>query len=281
MSVIKKHLFAVLVMVMVSAVGVAQQRTLAPSVAGNSDVQPFLFSVLTLTADQPAWNLHYSGSYGERVAGPFGYDGVDQQVSVKGYLGNRFTLFANAAFGFARDGAVTSEQQAEVMHDFVGGRKIFGPRLGLSLGYDRDMTNVSAVYSRVTAAFYTTSWRFGGNLRFERAFSGLRDNIDLITSIGIHRRIAGSIFAGFEAVGEDLEGFWESDEAEGGAKLLIGPSVNYAPANSRFAFSACGGPVFYATHSSVIPSGAIRDIGSIAAQNGYTLRAMVSFNLHQ
>lgn len=277
----KTFFLTALAIVMGSAVCVAQNNTSMQTVDNNGAVQPFLFSVSTLTAEQPVWNLHYSGSYGERVSGPFGYDGVDQQVAVKGYLGNRFTLYANAGFGFARDGSVTSAQQAEVMHDFVGGRKMFGPRLGLSLGVSHDMTDISAVYSRVTASFDAAMWRLGGNLRFEKAFSSTRDDIDLITSIGIHHRVVGGVFAGFEAVGEDLEGFWESNEAEGGAKLLVGPSLNFAPAQSRLAFSLCAGPVFYATHSTaLIQSGAIRDVGTIASQNGYTIRAMATFNLH-
>ncbi|MBS7564067.1 hypothetical protein KHS38_06580 [Mucilaginibacter sp. Bleaf8] len=250
------------------------------AMAGNLS-QPFLFTVNTLTGDNPYWHLNYSGSYGERVAGPFGYNGVDQQFAVKGYLGNRFTLFANAAFGFARTGGMTSSQQAEVIRDVIGGKQLFGPSIGIGLGVSRDMSNVKAMFSRVTAYFNTAAWRVGGNMRFEKAFDSSRDDIDLVTSVGFHHRIAGNLYAGVEAVGEDLEGFWEEDEAEGGAKLLVGPSLNMVPANSRFAFSVCGGPVFYATRSRVAPSEAIRDIGTIASQNGFTLRAMVTFNLHK
>jgi hypothetical protein len=243
--------------------------------------QPFLFSVNTLTANAPRWSLNYSGSYGENTAGPFGYNGVDQQLSVKGYLGNRFTLYANAALGFSSTGGTASAQQAEVLRDFIGGKNPFGPRVGLSFGLSRDWSNVKAIFSRVTASFDAASWRFGGNMRFEKAFSSSRDDIDLITSVGFHHRVAGRLYAGFEAVGEDLEGFWEADEAEGGAKLLVGPSLNLTTLNSRFSFSVCGGPVFYATRSQVIPSEAIRDVSSFAGQNGFTLRALVSFNLHQ
>ncbi|MCJ8209924.1 hypothetical protein MUY27_09400 [Mucilaginibacter sp. RS28] len=251
-----------------------------PGLTGTTGtmVQPFLFSVNTLTAETPFWNLQYSGSYGERTAYPFGYDGVDQQLSVKGYLGNRFTLFSSAALGFDHAGHVASAQQAEVIRDFIGGKKAFGARFGLGMGVSHDFSNTTAIFSRVTGSFEVAKWRVGGNLRFEKAFSTRRDDIDLITSFGFHHRIAGSFFAGVEAIGQDLEGFWEQDEAEGGAKLLVGPSINMAPANSRFAFSICGGPVFYATHSTVMPSQAIRDI---PLQNGFTLRGMVSFNLHQ
>ncbi|WP_183564929.1 hypothetical protein [Mucilaginibacter sp. SP1R1] len=245
----------------------------------TSAPQPFLFSVNTLTGNTPFWSLNYSGSYGERASTPFGYNGVDQQFAVKGYLGNQFTLYANASVGFARDGGTTSAQQAELLHDFIGGKQLLGPRIGLSLGASRDWTNVKAIFSRVTASFDAASWKFAGNLRFEKAFDKSRDDIDLVTSLGFHHRIVGQFFGGVEAVGEDLEGFWEADEAEGGAKLLVGPSINYVPPGSRFAFSVCGGPIFYATHSNVIPSEAIRDLSTLA-QNGYTIRAQISFNIH-
>lgn len=251
-----------------------------PAASVNEPAQPFLFSVNTLTASTPFWSLNYSGSYGERIAGPFGYDGTTQQFALKGYMGNRLTLYANAALGFSRSGGAASAQQAEVMRDFIGGRQNFGPRVGLSFGVSRDWSNTKAIFSRVTASFDAASWRFLGNARFEKAFASNRDDIDLVTSLGFHHRLVGSLYGGLEAVGEDLEGFWEADEAEGGAKLLIGPSLNMTPANSRFSFSVCGGPVFYATHSQVVPSEAIRDIGTLGAQNGFSLRAAVSFNLH-
>ncbi|MGI4019945.1 MAG: hypothetical protein ACRYFA_00420 [Janthinobacterium lividum] len=253
------------------------QNTKIPATVNN--VQPFLFSVNTLTAAAPAWGLQYSGSYGETALAPFGYNGVDQQLAVKGYLGNRFTLYANAALGFARsDGGVTSAQQAEVLRDVIGGKQLFGPRIGLGFGVSRDFTNVKSIFSRITASFDAASWRFGGNMRFEKAFDRNRDNIDLISSAGFHHRIYKQFFGGVEAVGEDLEGFWEADEAEGGAKLLVGPSINLMPQGSRFSFSLCGGPIFYATKSSVIPSEAVRDLA--ASRNGYTVRAQVAFNLH-
>jgi len=241
--------------------------------------QPFLFSVNTLTSSAPSWSVNYSGSYGERTTGPFGFDGVGQQLAIKGYLGKRFTILANASVGFAHSGGVTSAQQAEVIRDLIGGKQPLGPRFGVGLGLSRDWDNTKSLFSRITASLDASKWRLGGNLRFEKAFDKNRDNIDLVTSIGFHHHIFGRMYTGIEAVGQDLEGFWEKDEAEGGAKLLIGPSINIMPGKSRFAFSACGGPVFYATRSNVMPSGAVRDISSASSLNGYSIRAMVSFNL--
>lgn len=251
------------------------------NVMAQSPAQPFLFSVNTLTGGKPYWNLHYSGTYGERTTGQFGYDGLGQQFGVKGYLGSRFTLYATAAVGFAHDGGVTSAQQAEVIRDLVGGKVPEGFRLGAGLGLSRDWSNVKSAISRITLSFDKTKWRATGNLRFEKAFDSSRDKLDFISSLGFQHRISDCWSLGFEAVGQDLEGFWEKDEAEGGAKLMVGPSVNIVPANSKLSFSLSGGPVFYATRSNAIPSEAIREIGALASGNGYSVRALINFNLYK
>lgn len=238
--------------------------------------EPFMFSVSTLTPEDLSWSLNYSGSYGDKVAGPFGFDGVAQQFAVKGYLGSRFTLYAHAAFGFAAGENVMSAQQAEVLRDFIGGKRGQGLRLGAGLGIGRDFSNVKNALGRITASYVTGNLKAGGNLLFEKAFSGDRDAIDVITSLGVQYRLLGQLYGGVEAVGEDLEGFWDEEEAEGGAKLLIGPSLNMVPRNSRFSFSLSGGPVFYATHSTVTTPGAIRELPS---ESGLTVRAKVVFNL--
>ena len=255
--------------------GQNQERSPSQNIISQA-VQPYLFSVNTLTADSPIWSIDYSGGYGERVEDPFGYEGVDQQVAVKGYLGNRFTLYARAAFGFPDGGSVSSAQQAEVIRDIIGGEKTLGFRLGLGLGGRFDYENVGAATGRITASYDTSFWRLNGNLLFEKAFSDDRDAIDIITSIGFQYRIFGNFYAGAEALGEDLEGFWDDEEAEGGAKVLVGPSLNLTPNASRFSFSLCGGPVIYATQSQMQPSEAIRDLPQ---KNGFTVRASILYNL--
>ena len=246
--------------------------------AAKRTPEPFLFSVTTLTPEDLKWSLDYSASYGERVNGPFGYDGIGQQFALKGYLGKRYTLYANAALGFPREDNVSSAQQVEVIHDFIGGKKNLGLRFGVGMGVSRDYINVKSLLSRVTVSYDAPRWKAGGNILFEKAFAANRDNIDVITSIGFHYRLSGNLYGGFETVGEDLEGFWDEEEAEGGAKLLVGPSLNMTTNNSRMSFSVSGGPVFYATRNQVTNPEALRELPS---QPGLTLRARVIFNLSQ
>jgi hypothetical protein len=237
--------------------------------------QPFLFTVNTLNPAARGWSLNYNGGYGQRTVTPLGYDGVDQDIGVKGYLGAKFTFLASMGIGFGNNGDVKSLQQIEALRDFIGGNTPSGFRLGASLGFRREFNNDKVALTRVTAAYENINWRFGGNIRFEKAFDRDRDGVDVISSIGIHRQISGELFGGIEAIGQDLEGFWETDEAEGGARLLIGPSLNFAPVSSRFSFTVCGGPIIYATRSTpAFNEFAVREL---PVSNGFTMKFNVGF----
>lgn len=242
-----------------------------------SQPQPFLFTINTLNPSAHGWSLNYAGGYGENTVTPLGYDGVDQDFMIKGYLGAKFTMLANMGIGFGNNGELRSLQQAEILRDLIGGNTDAGFRIGAGLGFRREFNSDKVGLLRLMAAYENTAWKFGGNVRFEKAFAADRDNIDIISSIGIQRQVTGAFFAGFEAIGQDLEGFWEADEAEGGARLLVGPSLNYVPAASRFSFTLCAGPIIYATRSVAVPNDfALRDL---PASNGFTMKFNVGFRL--
>jgi hypothetical protein len=238
--------------------------------------QPFLYTINSLNPAARHWSLNYNGGYGQYTVTPLGFDGVDQNFAVKGYLGNRYSLMATMGVGFGNHGNTQTYQQAEVFKDFIGGVNPTGFRFGTSLGVIREFSNDVVALSRFNAAYENTAWKFAINARVEKAFAANRDALDLISSFGIQRKIAGQFFGGIEAVGQDLEGLWETDEAEGGAKVLIGPSVNFVPVGSRLSFSLCAGPILYVTHSTVIPNdSAVREL---PLNNGFTVKFNVGFN---
>ena len=270
-----KKIFALLITVFIGASAIAQNPKEIELYSVKRTPEPFLFSVTTLTPEDLKWSLDYSGSYGERVSGPFGYDRIGQQLAVKGYMGEKFTLYANVALGLLGN-KTASAQQAEVIRNFVGGKKNLGFSLGAGLGVLRDYSNVKSMLCRVTLNYEAPQWKAGGNFLFEKAFASNRDAIDVISSLGFHYRLSGSLYGGLEAVGEDLEGFWDEEEAEGGAKLMIGPSLNMTPQKSRLSFSLSGGPVFYGTQNQGTNPEAIRELPS---QSGLTVRARIIYNL--
>lgn len=84
-------------------------------------------------------------------------------------------------------------------------------------------------------------------MTLEKASSPDRDPIDLIMSMGWSHRVTSMIYLGVEAVGQDLEGFWEPNEAEGGARILLGPSVHFLMAPWKA--GVAGGYIFRPTVS--------------------------------
>lgn len=237
--------------------------------------QPFLYTINGLNPAARHWSLSYSGGYGQYTVTPLGFDGVNQNMGVRGYLGNRFSLLANMGVGFGARGNTQTYQQAEVFKDFIGGSSPTGFRFGTSLGVIREFSNDVVLLSRFNAAYESMGWKIGANARIEKAFAADRDEFDLISSFGILRRIRGRLFGGVEAVGQDLEGLWETDEAEGGAKVLIGPSLNYVPVGSRLSFSLNAGPILYVTHSVILDESAVREL---PLNNGFTVKFNVGFN---
>ncbi len=258
----KKIVFTILTFGMLAFNSGINAQDENPLSVSNSNTEPFLFSFSTLTAEDSKWSLDYSGSFGDEVGGSMGFEGISQQLGVKGYLGSRFTLYGNLAVGFPEEKGVSSAQQIEVIRNFLGGKKYIGWRLGAGLGGRRDFENEYSLVGRITLEHVSTKWKAGGNLLLEKEFEEGRDAIDIITSIGVHYRFTRSFFGGIEAIGEDLEGFWDEEEAEGGAKLMVGPSLNLAPKDSRFSFSLSGGPVILATENEASNPDPIRELPS-------------------
>ena len=113
---------------------------------------------------------------------------------------------------------------------------------------------------RMVAGRTTDTWRLQGNLLFQKPMSSERDAVNLITSAGVARRLPHGVSLGVEIIGEDLsEGFWEAEEAEGGARLLAGPSLHVSPGGHRWQLIATGGPMFHPSDTGR-SSGAVRNL---------------------
>jgi len=237
-------------------------------VQAEAQARPFVFSVTTTTAGSAEdWTAHYDVGFAEHTADPFGYEGLEQRVGIQGSLGAGFTLLGHLGLGVGQTTGTSSTQEAEVLKDIVVYPS--GLRLAAGLGMRREWQGETTLLGRVSLGRATRRFLLFGNLRLERPFAEGRDELDLITSLGWLHRVGSSVHLGVEALGEDLEGFWEEEEAEGGAKLFVGPSVRWARSGGRLYASLCGGPIFYATRSDR-SSLAPRPLG--AGGNGFTVR---------
>jgi hypothetical protein len=239
---------------------------------GPEPASPFLFTTTTTPPPRGRWTVHYDSGWAERAEPAFGYDGFEQRIGVQGSLGSGFTLRGQIAFGTGGGHGTESTQEAELLKDVVGGAH--RARLALGLGFRREWAGTKVLLGRVDAGAGFGRSLLHANLDLERPLGAGRDGVDVITTLGWLRRLGRAFGLGLEAVGEDLEGLWEPNEAEGGAKLFVGPSLHLSPVGRRFHASLAGGPILYATRS---PRSSDAPRPLAANGNGYTLRLSVGY----
>lgn len=245
-----------------------------PGVAAAQD-RPFVFSVTTGTdSSKPQVLLSYDVGVGEPA---FRSDDTanrpEQRFVAQASLG-RWTLVGHvglSSFG----GSTQSSQQGEVLYSVLQQRKA-GVSLAIGGGLLHEAGGVDVLLGRLSAGREFDAWRLHGNMVFQAPLSAERDAVDVITTIGCARRLTRSLSLGVEGIGEDLEGFWEPAEAEGGARLLIGPSLHLAPPGRRWQFSVAGGPSFHPTDTGRT-SDALRNLPATTRNVGYALRTTFAY----
>jgi hypothetical protein len=86
-------------------------------------------------------------------------------------------------------------------------------------------TGAFGAYTRLAMSYDVDRLRIAGNLHTEKAFASGRDGLDVLAIAGASYRAAEIFRVGAEYVGQDLEDAVEQEEAEGGARHFLGPTV--------------------------------------------------------
>jgi hypothetical protein len=247
---------------------------LAAAAPAAAQERPFLFSVSTTSEARPAVRFDYDVGIGERAFQSDISNQPEQRVGVHASYG-RLTLLARV--GIVEVGsAYQSSQSGELLYSILGSARPVALAAGGGLLHEADGINV--VTARVVGGKNARSWRLQGNVLFQKPLSSERDAVDLISSVGWARKLSHGVSLGVEAIGEDLEGFWDSAEAEGGARLLAGPSLHISPAGQRWQLIATGGPLFHPSDTGRA-SGALRDLPPDPARSSYAFKASFSIAL--
>jgi hypothetical protein len=146
-----------------------------------------------------------------------------------------------------------SFQQFEVVKSMLGTGSL---SVGGGGGIRQEWDGTPVLIGRVLAGADMARGRLQGSLVVERAVaSPIRtDAADIVTSLGWSRRVGDRIAFGVEGIGQDLEGLWNPAEADGGAKLLVGPSLHVQSKTGDWAASLTAGPVIR-TVSTLSPPG--------------------------
>ena len=182
--------------------------------------RPFLFSVATTTDHgRPGLHVEYDVGAGERAFQSGTTNQPEQRVALQASW-RRLTMIGRVGMVDAGS-AYQSSQAGEVLVSLLNPANA---RTSIAMGggvlHEAGGTNV--LQARLVGGQERDRWRLLGNLLLQKPLSGERDAVDLITTLGWARKFARGWSLGVEAVGEDLEGFWDPMEAEGGARILVG-----------------------------------------------------------
>ena len=245
------------------------------AVPAAAQERPFLFSVATTTATSaPAIRFDYDVGAGERGFQSDVANRPEQRIGVQATRG-RLTLLTR--FGMSDVGsAYQSSQSSELLYSV--------PRLGGAValaaggGVLHEPGGTNVLIGRLAAGHNANSWLLHGNMVFHKPLSSGRDELDVVTTVGWARKLTPAVSLGAEMVGEDLEGFWEPNESEGGARLLVGPSLRISPAGRRWQLIATGGPLFHPSDTGR-SSTAFRDLPPDTRSGSYVFKTSLSVSL--
>ena len=248
---------------------------IAVATPATAQDRPFLFSISTVTPeDKPNVRFDYDVGVGERAFQSDDSTQPEQRIGLQASFG-RLTFLGRV--GLAEVGSsYQSNQSGEVLLSMLGSASAVA--LAAGAGVMLEAGGVNVLLARVVAGHDAPSWRLHGNVLFQKPMSTERDAVDLITSVGWAHKVSQSVSLGVEAVGEDLEGFWEAEEAEGGARLLAGPSLHISPGEHRWQFIATGGPLFHPSDTGRA-SGAFRDLPPETRRTSYAFKMSLSIAL--
>lgn len=244
--------------------------SVAFATSASAQATPFLFTVMPGDSNARAGFAYYELGYGERTFEPVAGERLEHALGVRANLGSSVTVLART--GLATLGNETRvSPRAEVIVSRPAGRTF---HLAAGLGYAREYSRTDVMLARVGVGRSTSRSLVHGNLLLEKPFSGERDAVDLITTVGAGRKLGNAVTMSVEAVGQDLEGFWDPAEKDGGARLMVGPSLAIAPPTAKWQLIVGGGPIVRATRSS-FDSAADRPLPT---RNGYVIRSSIGFS---
>ncbi len=166
-------------------------------------------------------------AYGTREARPFGEQGVEEGVRLR-WAPTSFLVLEGwggmvLAGGAYRASAASIDAYFSVLDQQ---RHQVNLTLGGGCLVDFQAIAVPRLYAALSRSFGPLDLAL--STRVEFPVTGARDVADLVLGVAASYRVAPWSRLGIEIVGQDLEGFWEHDEAEGGAKVVMGPTAWFA-----------------------------------------------------
>jgi hypothetical protein len=224
-------------------------------------------SPLLLTTMPPPANARMVTSldlgYNERAFEPVAGERLEPQATLLLPLSSAVAVLAQLGVATTPDGRTRVAEQGEVL---VTPARHGAIALAGGFGARHEYGGTMVATARLVGARTTERSALAAGVLLEHPYAAGRDALDLITSLGASHALTSALWLGVEAVGSDLEGFWDPGEAEGGATLLVGPTLAFSPSAS-WRLVVGGGPVLRTTSSTAATSA--------AHHTGYVIRTSV------
>jgi len=100
-------------------------------------------------------------------------------------------------------------------------------RLVLGGGYLLERSAGNGMFFRVAATYDAGAFRFGGTFHGEHIFLPGRDSVDAMMILAANVKLGHIVRLGVEYVAQDLEGYVDREEAEGGVRHFLGPTSSF------------------------------------------------------
>jgi hypothetical protein len=196
----------------------------APPIA-RAQSRTFLYTMTPLASYGDGVDLRFEAGLGDGSMGFSEASQVDGRIGADWRSRSRWMVSSSVGFGNGDSSFDILSGRVEGLYALKEANgKGWAATAGGGIRWERDGGMVGMF--RALGGWANSDWRMEGNLILEKAAESGRDPIDVIISLGWSRRVTKTLSLGVEAVGQDLEGFWEPEEAEGGARILIGPSLH-------------------------------------------------------
>jgi hypothetical protein len=213
--------FVVAAVVVVPAFGAESLVASSAAVVPTDAAQPYTYQRFG-AGERGAVTVALETGYGTRETRNFARPGLEQGASVRVQATDTLAV---ELFGgrLSEDGA--SQFSAEARYRAAEAEQA-GVALDLGLGLTGDYRGDTIPRLRVAASreLGAAAWSASGNFEVPVG-NPERDELDVMVALAGSLRATRTLRVGVELAGEDLEGLFDDEEAEGGAKLLAGPSV--------------------------------------------------------
>lgn len=256
---------------------IAVAVALALSARASAGERAFVFSVIPQRTNDARAFVFTESTVGDPGASRLVGDGLEQKFGFQAQVGKRWTLLASALVPVSAETRGGTTARAEALFGVLAhGDATRGVILAVGGGAQREPGGVNVLLARGVFDLTRARFRTTANLVFEKPLANGRDPVDALTSIGVGWRATDRLDAGVELMAEDIEGLWDAEEAEGGARMMLGPSLHYRTAG-RLEANVAGGPIFL-LRGTPLGSDAVRALGNQGGQNrGYIVRASVTY----